>query len=278
MTEDPRIALVTAAAGGIGQATVRHLLASGLLVVAADRDAGALQTLRSACPEAALHTIVGDMTSEADVARAVALAAQLGDLAVLVNGVGSACSSSLRDLTLAEWQRLFALNLTSVFLCVRAALPLLETSSGDRVIINISSTLAQVADPQTLAYGAFKAGLEQLTRALALEVAPKRIRALALAPGPVAATGGEAAFETDAFARLNPLGRFANVDEIGALIAFLASPAAAYISGTTIRVDGGDSALGAGWGPLQALLRAQQRQISSATPGDGSASDTRYSS
>lgn len=258
MIQPSRIALVTAAAGGIGSATVRHLLAAGLTVVAVDRDLAALETLRATNPAAALHTFAGDMTSEAEVAQAVALAASLGELAVLVNGVGSTCGSSLRDLTLSEWQRLFAVNLTSVFVCVQAALPLLEAASGDRVIINISSTLAQVADPQTLAYGAFKAALEQMTRALALEVAPQRIRAVAIAPGPVAATGGEAGFETDENARLNPLGRFATVDEIGGLIAFLASPAAAYITGTIIRVDGGDSALGAGWGPLQALL-AQSR-------------------
>ena len=258
MTQPSRIALVTAAAGGIGRAAVHHLLSSGLTVVAVDRDAAALQTLSATHSATALHTIAGDMTGEADVAQAVELAGSLGELAVLVNGVGSTCGSALRDLTLCEWQRLFAVNLTSAFLCIKAALPLLEAAAGDRVIINISSTLAQVADPETLAYGAFKAGLEQMTRALALEVAPQRIRAVAIAPGPVAATGGEAAFETDENARLNPLGRFAGVDEIGALIAFLASPAAAYITGTIIRVDGGDSALGAGWGPLQALLRDRQ--------------------
>ena len=255
MTQPSRIALVTAAGGGIGSAAVQHLLTSGLAVVAVDRDAAALEALQACLPAAALHTFTGDTTSEAEVAQAVELAGSLGELAVLVNGVGSTCGSSLRDLTLGEWQRLFAVNLTSAFLCIKAALPLLEAAAGDRVIINISSTLAQVADPETLAYGAFKAGLEQMTRALALEVAPQRIRAVAIAPGPVAATGGEAGFETDENARLNPLGRFARVDEIGALIAFLASPAASYITGTIMRVDGGDSALGAGWGPLHALLR-----------------------
>jgi NAD(P)-dependent dehydrogenase (short-subunit alcohol dehydrogenase family) len=255
MQNQSRLAVVTAAGGGIGRATVRRLLADDLMVVAVDRDAAALAALQTELQSAALLTIAGDMTSPADVAHVFALAAQHGPLAVLVNGVGSTCSSSLRELTLVEWQRLFDLNLTSVFLCVQAALPLLEATSGDRAIINISSTLAQVADPQTLAYGAFKAGLEQLTRALALELAPSRIRAVAVAPGPVADTGGEAAFETDAFARLNPLGRFATVNEVAALIGFLASSAAAYITGTTIRLDGGDSALGAGWGPLQALIQ-----------------------
>ena len=254
MHNQSRLAVVTAAGGGIGRATARRLLANNLTVVAVDRDAAALDALETELQSATLLTVAGDMTSPADVARVFALAAEHGPLTVLVNGVGSTCSSSLRELTLAEWQRLFDLNLTSVLLCVQAALPLLETTPGDRAIINISSALAQVADPQTLAYGAFKAGLEQLTRTLALEIAPSRIRAVAVAPGPVAATGGEAAFESAAFARLNPLGRFATVDEVAGLIAFLASPAAAYITGTIIRLDGGDSALGAGWGPLQALM------------------------
>jgi NAD(P)-dependent dehydrogenase (short-subunit alcohol dehydrogenase family) len=255
MHNQSRLAVVTAAGGGIGRATVRRLLANNLAVIAVDRDAAALDALATELQSAALLTIAGDMTSAADVARVFARAAEHGPLAVLVNGVGSTCSSSLRELSPGEWQRLFDLNLTSVFLCVQAALPLLERAPGDRVIINISSTLAQVADPQTLAYGAFKAALEQLTRALALEIAPSRIRAVAVAPGPVAATGGEAAFDTDTFARLNPLGRFAGVDEVAALIGFLASPAAAYITGTTVRLDGGDSALGAGWGPLQTLIQ-----------------------
>lgn len=249
--ERPRIGVVTAAAGGIGRATVRHLLERDLAVIAVDQDAAALEALSTTHQTHRLYTIAGDMTDATDVASVFARTAEIGDLAVLVNGVGSTCGSALRDLTLADWQRLFALNLTSVFLCVQAALPLLEATAGDRVIITISSTLAHVADPETLAYGTFKAGLEHLTRTLALEVAPSRIRAVAIAPGPVAETGGEAAFETDTFAGFNPLGRFATVDEVAALIAFLASPAAAYITGTTIRMDGGDSALGIGWGPLQ---------------------------
>jgi NAD(P)-dependent dehydrogenase (short-subunit alcohol dehydrogenase family) len=137
---------------------------------------------------------------------------------------------------------------------------MLERGDGDRVIVNISSTLATVADPETLAYSTFKAGLEQLTRALALELAPAGIRAVAVAPGPVSATGGEADYDTPDFARLNPLGRFATVEEIAGVVGFLASPAATYITGIVLRVDGGDSALGAGWGPLLALQRGSSAQ------------------
>ncbi len=170
-----------------------------------------------------------------------------------MNGVGSICSGGLRTIALSDWQHKFDLNLTSVLLCSRAALPLFKRSTGDRVVINLSSTLARVTDPDTLAYGAFKAALEQMTRAMALELAPQGIRAVVVAPGPVASTGGEAAWEEERYTRLNPLGRFATPDEIADVIAFLASPQARYITGTTLRVDGGDAALGIGWGSFDRL-------------------------
>jgi len=247
--------MVTAAAGGIGRAVTQQLLARNVSVVAVDIDQTALDRLGNEVNSAALRLVQGDMTSADDVERVFDMAAGLGDLHVLVNGVGSQCGSSLLDLTPSTWQRMFELNLSSVFLATRAALPSLKRATGDRVVVNISSTLAAVADPTTLAYGAFKAGLEQFTRSLALELAPDGIRALAVAPGPVTATAGEAAYDSPEFTRLNPLGRFATAEEIGEIIAFLASPAAAYMTGVVVRVDGGDSALGVGWGPLQTLLK-----------------------
>ncbi len=255
MKRTERTAVITAAAGGIGSAIVRQLLGLDISIAAIDNDAAALYRLCTELRSERLCPIVGDMTDPADVERAFGEVAQLGKIQVLVNGVGSRCAGGLRDLSFADWQRKFDLNLTSVFLCVRAALPLLEASDGDRVVLNISSTLAAVADPGTLAYGAFKAGLEQMTRILALELAPAGIRVLAIAPGPVSATGGEADFDTPEFARLNPLRRFATAEEIAGMATFLVSPAAAYMTGTVVRIDGGDSALGAGWGPLQALSR-----------------------
>ncbi len=246
-----RVAVVTAAGSGIGKATAQRLLRDGFRVVAADRDEEALARLAAEQDGVPLHTHVADVTDPPAVEDLFAAVEAFGGLHVLVNGVGSICSGGLRTLALDEWQGKFDLNLTSVLLCSRAALPLLERSEG--VIVNISSTLARVADPDTLAYGAFKAALEQMTRTMALELAPQGIRVVAVAPGPVASTGGEAAWDENRYARLNPLGRFATPHEIADVIAFVASPAARYITGTTIAVDGGDVALGAGWGTLTKL-------------------------
>jgi 3-oxoacyl-[acyl-carrier protein] reductase len=255
MGKSERRAVVTAAGGGIGRAIVLRLLAQGDTVWAIDIDGAALDRLAAEVGSGALRLMRGDMTAPADVERVFSEIKLTGGIHVLVNGVGSQCGGSLRDLSPERWRQMFDLNLTSVFLCTRRALPLLEATDGDRVVLTISSTLASVADPSTLAYGAFKAGLEQFTRALALELAPIGIRALAVAPGPVTATAGEAAYESPEYRRLNPLGRFATPEEVGGIVAFLASPDASYITGTVIKVDGGDSALGAGWGPLQRLLR-----------------------
>lgn len=252
-SSNERVALVTAAGNGIGKATVQRLLADGFRVVAADRDAAALARLAAEHRGAPLHPHVADVTDLDSVEDLFAAVEALGALQVLVNGVGSICSGGLRTLALDDWQGKFELNLTSVLLCSRAALPSLERSRGEGVIVNISSTLARVADPDTLAYGAFKAALEQMTRTMALELAPQGIRVVAVAPGPVASTGGEAVWEAERYARLNPLGRFATPHEIADVIAFVASPAARYITGTTISVDGGDAALGAGWGTLAKL-------------------------
>ncbi len=247
------VAVVTAAAGGIGSAVVYRLLAHGFEVVAIDLNQTALDQLAALTTDGKLHTFAADMTDEEDVARVFGELAGFPNVRVLVNGVGSVCSGGLRDLTMAQWRQGFDLNLTSVFLSTRAALPLLERSTGDRVVINISSSLATVADATTIAYGAFKAALEHWTRAAALELAPQQIRVVAIAPGAVAGTVGEAQFEEDGFEQVVPLGRFATTDEIAGVIAFLASPDARYITGTVLRIDGGDAALGVGWGSLPKL-------------------------
>lgn len=256
MTQNQRIALVTAAGGGIGRATTLALLRQECTVIAVDRDQAALDELQRRANTVRLFTVVADVTQPVAVERMMQLPARLGGLHILVNGVGSTCSGGLRDLRLEDWWQKFELNLTSVFLCTKAALPLLQATPGDRVVINLSSSLAVVADPETLAYSTFKAGLEQMTRCLALDLARDGIRVVAVAPGPVGSTGGEAGFETETYLRLTPLRRFAEPEEIASMIAFLAAPAASYVTGAILRVDGGDTAFGAGWGAiLQSLSR-----------------------
>lgn len=243
-----RAAVVTGAAGGIGRAVARKLLAEGYRVFAFDRD-----PITTEHP--GLTAVQGDATSPDDVARLAAAVQAHGPLHVLVNAVGLACEGSFDDLTLETWRASFDLNLTSVFLTTQALLPLLRQAGGDRAIVNLSSTLARVADPQVIAYGTFKAALEHFSRTLALHLAKDGIRVVVVAPGPVSATASESRWAEDRYAKLNPLGRFATPEEVATLIAFLAGPDAGFITGSVHAVDGGDSALGAGWGFLEQLPR-----------------------
>lgn len=242
----PRVALVTGAAGGLGAAIAEHLLAEGYRVIGFDRRAISTSIER-------LTGVRGDATSEADVRALADRVAEQGPLHVLVNAVGSVCVGRFEDLTLEQWRAGLDANLTSVFLVTRAVLPVLSRATGDRAIVNVSSTLARVSDPETIAYGAAKAALEQLGRTLALDLAPRQIRVNTVAPGPVAETTAEARWDEAQYGALNPSGRFARPAEVARVVAFLASDASAYITGGVYAVDGGDAALGVGWGPLRRL-------------------------
>jgi 3-oxoacyl-[acyl-carrier protein] reductase len=237
-----RVAVVTGAASGIGRAVTDSFLQRGDTVIAVDLDT-------SACPKSEnLILVNGDITRTEDVHRVVAAVQTRGLLHVLVNAVGSVHRGRFAGLALDDWRAAFELNVMTVVQVTQALLPSLEATSGDRVIINLSSTLARVADPDLIAYGASKAALEHFTRTLALDLAPRRIRVVGVAPGPVSDTAADAHWTEAQFGPRNPLGRFARPDEIASLVAFLSSDQAQYITGSIHDLDGGDAALGAGWG------------------------------
>jgi 3-oxoacyl-[acyl-carrier protein] reductase len=240
------VAVVTGASNGIGAATVRVLLDGGYHVVAFDTEP-MLNTSEH------LEMVQGDATREEDVERLAMHVANIGTLHVVVNVVGSVCGGRLLDLTPADWRNGFDVNLTSVFLVCRALLPILERTQGDRVIVNLSSSLARVCDPETIAYGAFKSALEHFSRTLALELAPRGVRVMVVAPGPVAGAAAEARWDEASFGHLSPLKRFATPQEVARVIGFIAAPEAAYLTGAVYAVDGGDAALGVGWGSLNEL-------------------------
>ncbi len=242
------VAVVTGAGspGGIGFATARALLGAGhhvVIVSTTDRIKDRAAELRAAGGD--VHAVIADLTSEADVERVLEHATALGDVQVLVNNAGMAIlgemdePGALEQLDRSEWQRSLDRNLTTAFLVTRAFLLGMKARSYGRVV-NLSSTTGAVsAVAGDTAYAAAKAGMVGFTRAVALEAAPYGVTVNAVAPGWIA-TGSQTAREAAAGLR-TPLRRSGTPEEIAALIAFLASREASYITGQLIVADGGNA-------------------------------------
>jgi 3-oxoacyl-[acyl-carrier protein] reductase len=242
------VAVVTGAGSptGIGFATARVLARAGhcvLIVSTTDRIKDRAAELRAAGHEA--HVIVADLTSEPDVERLHEHAEALGDVRVLINNAGMAvlgemdAPGNLERLDLADWQRSLERNLTSAFLVTRAFLLGMKARGYGRIVNVASTTGAVSAVAGDTAYAAAKAGLVGFTRAIALEAAPHGVTVNAIAPGWIA-TGSQTEREAAAGLR-TPVRRSGTPAEIAALIAFLASTEASYVTGQLIVADGGNS-------------------------------------
>jgi NAD(P)-dependent dehydrogenase (short-subunit alcohol dehydrogenase family) len=239
-----RRALVTGGASGIGLATIRRLLAEGARVVAVDQ-----RPPPAGGPGAPYLT--ADVTRPDQVATVVARAAALlgGPADVLVNAAGIYRIRPLLELTPAEWDETLAVNLRGPFLAGRAFAAALIDAGRPGAIVNIASTAALVADgaEPSAHYNASKAGVLALTRQMAVEWAPHGIRVNAVCPGvidtpmlrlmddPVA---GQAYLDSGV-----PLGRLGTAGEVAAVIVFLASADASYLTATAIPADGGSTAI-----------------------------------
>jgi 3-oxoacyl-[acyl-carrier protein] reductase len=242
------VAVVTGAGSptGIGFATAQALARAGhciLIVSTTDRIKDRAGELRAAGHEA--HAIVADLTSEPDIERLHEHAEALGDVSVLINNAGMAvlgemdAPGHLERLDLADWQRSLERNLTSAFLVTRAFLLGMKARGYGR-IVNVSSTTGAVsAVAGDTAYAAAKAGMVGFTRAVALEAAPHGVTVNVIAPGWIA-TGSQTEREAAAGLR-TPVRRSGTPAEIAALIAFLASTEASYVTGQLIVADGGNS-------------------------------------
>ena len=256
---EARTALVTGAATGLGEGIARRLAADGWAVALVDVDPAVADTAERIAaaldlPGGRLLPLVADVTDADGVADAVSAAVEAFgrlDLAVANAGVGGP-SSHVVDLALADWERVLAVNLTGVFLTCRAAARVMR-GAGRGCIVTIASIYGQDPVAGAAAYGASKAGVEALTRSLALELAPDGIRVNAISPGNMAtemhwddlrsraaaASGRRFEDEVAAARAAVPVGRHGTGADIGAAVAFLASDDAAYITGHTLAVNGG---------------------------------------
>jgi meso-butanediol dehydrogenase/(S,S)-butanediol dehydrogenase/diacetyl reductase len=235
--------LITGGASGIGAATASRFLEEGSVVCVLDRDADARAQIQNQLPQVA-GTLAADVSDLTQVKSAFSEAVRImGGVDVLINNAGISIRHKFLDITPQEWDRVIAVNLTGVFYVAQtAARHMWERGSG--VILQTASTNGVVGYPYYADYNATKAGVIELTRSMALELAPK-VRVCAVAPGYVLTPMQRAEYSDAMLDEVNgkiPLRRHAKPEEIAALFAFLASDDAAYMTGHVYTVDGGETA------------------------------------
>lgn len=246
------VALVTGGNGGIGLGMARGLAQAGATVVIAGRDADksaqAVRDLQQLGTQA--HALQADATDEAQVLRMVDEAAALaGRLDIVVCNAGTSIRKPVQDLSLGEWHTVMDTNLTSAFLCSRAAYPHLKATAaahGRAKVIHIGSMMSIFGAGYAPAYGASKGGIVQLTRAQAVGWAADRIQVNAVLPGWIDTALTRRAREqvqglNDKVLARTPAGRWGEPADLSGIAVFLSSAASDFVTGTAIPVDGGYS-------------------------------------
>jgi len=249
---DGKVALVTgaASAAGLGFATARRLARDGARVMLTDLQTDAVheraaELTAEGCTVAAM---AHDVTSEEAWGQVMAeVGRQFGGIDILVNNAGIAVLKWMDAMTLADWQRQIDVNLTSVYLGCAAALPRMRAQGRGAAIVNLSSVAGLVGLPGTGAYAASKAGVRLFSKAIAMEVARENIRVNSVHPGVIWTDMQKVAIadNKEIYDKINegiPMGRMGEPDDIAAMIAFLASDDAQYVTGGEFTVDGGFTA------------------------------------
>ncbi|MDQ0132101.1 NAD(P)-dependent dehydrogenase (short-subunit alcohol dehydrogenase family) [Neorhizobium galegae] len=242
-TLEKQVALVTGAARGIGRATALTLQSRGACVVATDIS----ETVHELRAQDIL-TLAGDIAEEETAIRSVGLVTErFGAIDILVNNAGRTMNRALTDMSVADWDRIMSVNARGTFLHCREAVKAMLAGQGG-VIVNVASIVAQVAMKDTSVYAASKGAIAQLTKVIAVEYGALGIRANAVAPG-VIETDILEGIVSDSRATLAsygaayPIGRVGQPQDIAEVIAFLASPASAFMTGALVMADGGFTAL-----------------------------------
>lgn len=247
--KDKRV-LITGGASGIGAATAARFLEEGSQVCVLDRDAAAAERIRHELPGLG-EAIIADVTDLMQVEAAFAEAIRLMDgVDVLINNAGISIRHKFLDITPEEWDKVIAVNLTGVFYVAQTAARHMwgrfQNKPGSGVILQTASTNGVMGYPYYADYNATKAGVIELTRSMALELAPK-VRVCAVAPGYVLTPMQRAEYTDAMLEEVNakiPLRRHASPAEIAGLFAYLASEDAAFATGHVFTMDGGETAGG----------------------------------
>ena len=241
-----KVALVTGGGQGIGKAIASQFLAAGLKVAIAEIDAEAGQeTVLEYRSLGEIHWIQTDIANEIEAKRAIAETVEtFGRLDILVNNAALADpeNAPITQLSLEAWNQVISTNLTGAFLCSKYAIPHLQTNGG--TIINIASTRAMMSEPNTEAYSTAKGGLVTLTHALANSLGPD-VRVNCISPGWIVTSDWQKQADrekpnlSEQDGKQHPVGRVGTPEDVAAMALYLASEAAAFITGANFVIDGG---------------------------------------